>query len=117
MMLFNLSSRIVMFSICTSLEYDLKKFITNGKCINFTEEMQQKAKSRNSNLDGFSKYEVLNELDLGDYVQLICHNPFDFNINNEKAKLLFKYFEKIIPVRNRVMHTRPLELGDRAILQ
>jgi len=78
--------------------------------------MQQKAKSRNKDLDFCRDYEILNELDLGDYVQLIFRNPYDFNINNDKAKLLFKYFEKIIPVRNRVMHTRPLELGDRAIL-
>ncbi|MDD4088933.1 MAG: NB-ARC domain-containing protein [Tissierellia bacterium] len=116
MMLFNLSSRIVMFSICSSLEFDLKKFIISGKSVNFTKEMQQKAKLRNKNLDLSRKEEVLNELDLGDYVQLIYQNPYDYNINNEKAKLLFKYFEKIIPVRNRVMHTRPLELGDRAIL-
>lgn len=116
MMLFNLSSRIVMFSICSSLEYDLKKFILSGKRINYTQELQQKAKSRNSNLDIYKDSDVLNELDLGDYVQLIYQNPYDFNINNEKAKLLLRYFEKIIPVRNRVMHTRPLELGDRAIL-
>ncbi|MGG3575242.1 NB-ARC domain-containing protein [Bacillus gobiensis] len=113
---FNLSSRVVMFSICTSLEYDLKSFILETSDIYFTDAMVKKSKDRNKKLDQNESEEILNELDLGDFIEIICHNPSKHKINNENAKTLKEYFSKIIPIRNRVMHTRPLELGDRAIL-
>ena len=43
----NLPSRIFMFAICSSIEYDLKKHILKyNEHINFTEEMKQKANLR-----------------------------------------------------------------------
>lgn len=114
---FNLSTRVVMFAICSSLEYDLKKFILDaGKNVDFTKQMLDKARFREKKLNDKDQESVINQLDLGDYVSIITNVPYDFNINNQKAKQLENYFEKIIPVRNRVMHTKPLELGDRAIL-
>ncbi|SFK48913.1 NB-ARC domain-containing protein [Halobacillus dabanensis] len=113
---FNLSSRVVMFSICTSLEYDLKSFILETGDIYFTETMVKKSKDRNKKLNQNEPEEILNELDLGDFIEIIYRNPFKHKINNENANILREYFSKIIPIRNRVMHTRPLELGDRAIL-
>lgn len=113
----NLGTRIIMFSICTSIEIDIKKFLlTNGSNIKFKEDMVSKAKFRNSKIDVNSERNMLDQLDLGDYIALIKENPHDYKINNEKAQTLVDYFDKVIPVRNRVMHTKPLELGDRAIL-
>jgi len=107
-----------MFSICTSLEYDLRSFIiTNGSDINLSENLYDKAKRRGGNSltrDNFDK--CLMELDLGDYIEIIFSNPYGFKLNNQKASELNSYFTKIIPIRNRVMHTRPLEIGDRATL-
>lgn len=116
MKIFNLSSRIVLFSICTSLEYDLKKIILGYDRVEIAESMLRKAEERNKAINLDSNKEILNELDLGDLIEIICRNPYNFKINNEKGRLLYNYFKKIIPVRNRVMHTRPLELGDRSIL-
>lgn len=114
---FNLSARIVMFAICSSLEYDIKQFILNCKShIIFNEEMIRKANFRQSTIDISHQESVINQLDLGDFILIIASNPHDYGINNEKSRELVKYFEKIIPIRNRVMHTKPLELGDRAIL-
>lgn len=111
----NLGTRVEMFSICTSVEYDLKQFILGiNSNIAFTEEMLMKAKERKKDVE--SDEEILNQLDLGDFVSLITDTPYEYKINVEKSKLLKKYFEHIIPVRNRVMHTKPLELGDRALL-
>lgn len=111
----NLGTRVEMFAICASLEYDLKKFILSVcENIGFTEEMIKKAKDRKK--DATDDEEILNQLDLGDFVSLICGSPYEYKINNEKSKELSEYFNHIIPVRNRVMHTKPLELGDRAIL-
>ena len=111
----NLGTRVEMFAICASIEYDLKKFISEANnSINFSQEMLDKAKSRSTILN--TDEDILNQLDLGDYVTIIVSSPYMYKINNDKASNLKKYFECIIPVRNRVMHTKPLEIGDRAIL-
>ena len=111
----NLGTRVEMFSICTSLEFDLKQFILcMNSNIKFTEEMLKKANERKKDVD--NNEEILNQLDLSDFVSLISETPHDYKINIEKAKKIKDYFGKIIPVRNRVMHTKPLELGDRALL-
>ncbi|TVX96666.1 tetratricopeptide repeat protein [Cohnella terricola] len=113
----NLGTRIIMFSICTSIEFDLKNYLLScGSNIKYSPEMISKAKFRNAKIDIENDADMLNQLDLGDYVTIISGNPFDFKTNNEKSQLMVEYFEKVIPVRNRVMHTKPLELGDRAIL-
>lgn len=111
----NLGTRVEMFAICASLEYDLKFFMLQVcEKIEFTEDMIKKAKDRKKDI--VSEEEILNQLDLGDFVTLICTSPFSYKINNEKSRELMEYFNHIIPVRNRVMHTKPLELGDRATL-
>lgn len=114
----NLSNRIVMFSICTAIEYDLKNFILGRTIeIDFTPKMIEKGELRSKTTKNFEKNEeILNYLDLGDYVDIISEKPMKYSINNDKSKKLKEYFFKIIPIRNRVMHTKPLELGDKAIL-
>lgn len=111
----NIGTRVEMFSICASIEYDLKAFILSSTSkIEFTDVMKNKANERSKDIK--NDEDILNQLDLGDYVQLIISNPFEYGINNEKANMLSRYFDRIIPVRNRVMHTKPLEIGDRALL-
>lgn len=113
----NLGTRIVMFAICASVEYDLKKYILNtAEKIEFTEKMLSKAKERKKLLNLQNEADVLDMLDLGDFVAIITNNSYQYKVNLEKSKMLSSYFETIIPIRNRVMHTKPLELGDRAIL-
>lgn len=107
-----------MFSICTSLEFDLRGFIiSSGSEIPISEKLVQKANNRaKGTLNIDTPNSILVELDLGDYVEIILSNPYFFKINNQKATELNEYFTKVIPIRNRVMHTRPLEIGDRATL-
>lgn len=111
----NLGTRVEMFAICTSIEYDLKDFINkNNSKILFSHDMMGKAKERDKTV--ITDEEILDQLDLKDYIDLIKANPYMYAINNDKCKELESYFRTIIPVRNRVMHTKPLELGDRALL-
>ncbi|MFL9651716.1 NB-ARC domain-containing protein [Exiguobacterium chiriqhucha] len=112
---FNLSNRIILFAICSSIEYDIRQFILAGDEIELSSGIRQKAEIRSKN-KAPSLSESLNELDLGDYIEVVQSNPYKLKLNNEKVIHLRKYFEKIIPIRNRVMHTRPLEIGDRATL-
>lgn len=110
-----------MFAVCTSVEFDLKKFITNNpNQMEINDELKNKAKSRNKQLISQTfttdNIQVLNELDMGDLIQIIHSNPYAFELNQDKMGVLNSYFSKIIPIRNRVMHTRPLEVGDRSLL-
>lgn len=111
----NLGTRVEMFAICTSIEFDLKRFIL-GACsdIEFTAEMQEKAADRKKGT--LSDEEILDQLDLKDFVFIISKSPYKYGINNDKVNELNRFFDRIIPVRNRVMHTKPLELGDRSLL-
>lgn len=112
---FNLSNRIILFAICSSIEYDIRNFIIAGEQIILAESLKEKAAIRSKGTaDSLDK--ELNELDLGDYIEIIKSNPYKLGLNNEKVDELMQYFTKLIPIRNRVMHTRPLEIGDRSIL-
>lgn len=118
----NLPSRIVMFSICSSIEYDIKKHILNCTSeIEFDEDMIEKAKERISKKiqidQEMDQERILNSLDLSDYVGILLKDPYKYKLNNINIEKIKEYFEKIIPIRNRVMHTKPLELGDKSILE
>lgn len=112
---FNLSNRIILFAICSSIEFDVRNFIMSGGKITLSLMLKEKARIRSKQrADSLEK--ELNELDLGDYLEIIQSNPYKLGINNDKVEKIKEYFGKIIPIRNRVMHTRPLEIGDRATL-
>lgn len=114
---FNLGTRIELFAICSSIEIDIKKFILSSQSeIAFESEMLEKAQSRKNGVDIKNASDVLDQLDLKDYVSLIAKKPYEYGLNVEKVDKLEAFFNKIIPVRNRVMHTKPIELGDRALL-
>lgn len=117
----NINARILMFAACTSIEYDLRKYIVeNSIHLEIASALLEKAKSRNKSLKGetldSNNISLLVELDMGDLIQILISNPFGFGLNHEKTSILKDYFDKIIPIRNRVMHTRPLEVGDRSLL-
>ncbi|PIC98215.1 NB-ARC domain-containing protein [Sporosarcina sp. P29] len=114
-MKFNLSNRVILFSICAALEFDLRQKIISGNKVIISDTLIDKAKSRSSNKE-MNLSEILYELDLGDYIEIIRANPYQIGFNNTQIKELTNYFVKIIPIRNRVMHTRPLEVGDRSTL-
>lgn len=115
----NLPSRIFMYSICASIEYDLKRHILRycGENIDFTTEMVEKATQRLNSKEEQTDENLLNMLDLSDFILLLSNNPIKYKLNNENILKINKYFTKVIPIRNRVMHIRPLELGDKATLQ
>lgn len=76
----DLGTRVEMFSICTSVEFDLKQFILGiNSNIKFTEEMLMKAKERKKDIE--SDEEILNQLDLSDFANLISDTPYDYKIN------------------------------------
>lgn len=115
----NLPARIFMYSICTAIEYDIKIHILKyiPEKIEYTKEMENKFVARLKNTEESTNEDKINCLDLSDYIEIISKEPVNYKINTINLNKLKEYFLKIIPIRNRVMHTKPLEIGDRAILQ
>lgn len=125
---FNLNNRILMFSVCSSVEYDLRNFIFhNTPVIPLPEALVEKALSRNktsenktSNIQengNSDNFNILVELDLGELYTLIMSHHIEFKINIQRKTKFQKIFDQLIPIRNRVMHSRPLEFADRSILE
>ncbi|WP_342494422.1 NB-ARC domain-containing protein [Bacillus sp. FSL M7-0307] len=86
-----------------------------------SDKLSDKAISRNNSLltgDGLSCNEAfLNELDMGDLIDIIQVGSATFNISSKHKKAINEVFSKIIPIRNKVMHTRPIEFSDRGTLE
>lgn len=119
---FNLNNRILMFAICSSIEFDLRSYLSsNSEWIQLPEALYKKAIQRNESLNSIpnqsNREELLIELDMGDLVGLINSGAHVFEIGQSNAKLISEIFDKVIPIRNKVMHTRPIEFSDRGILE
>lgn len=112
---FKINTRIEMFAICTSLEKDIKEYIKAFDDFILREDLVSKAHSRTKQIND-SKEELLETLDLGDFISIIINNKIDFGLRQNQIKKLNEFFDKIVPVRNRIMHSRPIEIGDRALL-
>lgn len=120
---FNLNNRILMFAVCSSIEYDLRMFISKADAtLEIPEQLVNKAKSRNKKGNLFPSFDnhnirLLEELDLGDLHSIVSNNHGHFKLNLETKDKFDEVFTSIIPIRNRVMHSRPLEFADRSILE
>ena len=113
-----LPTRILLYSICSSIEYDLKQHILYcNQNINFTQSMKDKINSRIGKSFNDNPQKQLDALDLSDYVEIISSNPYIYKFNNETIDEFNNCFNKVIPIRNRVMHTKPTEIGDRGTLE
>lgn len=112
---FKINTRIEMFAICTSIEKDLKEYIKTYDSIVINNDLTSKSVERLKNKNPLLA-EMLESLDLGDFINIIVANRVLLDIGQANCKKITNFFEKIILVRNRIMHSRPIEIGDRALL-
>ncbi|EKO3389759.1 hypothetical protein OMA37_001540 [Vibrio fluvialis] len=120
-MAFNLT-RMTVYALVSSLEHDLRKIISNyinsvGK---INPELRERSIERLCKDIGIQKNEfdgsvedLVEFFDLGDTFQTINANKSD--IPQHIVSLIKKKsarFEHLIPIRNRVMHIRPLNFQD-----
>ncbi|OHC20671.1 MAG: AAA family ATPase [Pseudomonadales bacterium RIFCSPHIGHO2_12_FULL_40_16] len=126
-MAYNLS-RMTAYALISAIEEDLRDSIksslgdqnhTDGK---FDQSLTTRAKARLEKDLGF-KYEentidnLVDYFDLGDTFQIInAHSDFFNESFASEIKKRTKELEKIIPLRNRVMHVRPLNYDDLPVL-
>lgn len=121
-MAFNLT-RMTVYALISALEEDLRsitKSLVQQDCdnINFPNELRERAQTRLEKDLGFTfedvtLYDLIDYLDLGDTFQVINSNPTNLPSHiSSTIKKNSKTLEKIVPVRNRVMHIRPLNVED-----
>ena len=122
-MAFN-NARMTAYALISALEEDLRNMIKshlNDKSSNdfyFNEELVHRAKSRIERdigivFDDLENSDLVDYFDLGDTFQTINANSTKFP--EHISKLLKKSttkLEELVPIRNRVMHIRPLSFDD-----
>ncbi|MDD4376176.1 MAG: NB-ARC domain-containing protein [Clostridia bacterium] len=110
-----INKKLEMHAIIDSIENDFIDFlksVINIEDINC--EIFDKSNDRNDDKNDLNS--ILNKLDIGDYIQIINENIGKIPLKKSEKDFMNKDFSKIIPIRNRVMHPRPLEFNDYAIL-
>ena len=124
-MAYNLS-RMTIYALVSALEEDLRQIVKDQlgmmryKETIFDQNLTERAKTRLER-DTDIKYDeeeifyLIDYFDLGDTFQTINSNPilFQKQIASE-IKNKTRQFEKIVQIRNRVMHIRPLDFDDLA---
>lgn len=95
---FNLNNRILMFAICSSIEFDLRSYLgSHSEWIQLPEALYKKAIQRNASLNSIpnqsNREELLIELDMGDLVGLINSGAHVFEIGQSNAKLISEIFD------------------------
>ncbi len=108
--------RNLLFCLITSIECDLRFHVSeiNNSNLKITKEIIEKANERyytDNKLKSEDINKIVDYFDLGDCVQIINANKNTYN-NEKLIKEITEKIEKIIPVRNRVMHSRPLNFDD-----
>ncbi|CAM5487600.1 tetratricopeptide repeat protein [Pseudomonas fragi] len=120
-MAFNLT-RMTAYALISALEEDFRSLIKNH--LNETKdnillnpELEFRAKSRIEKdigiLEGVEKEDLIDYFDLGDTYQTVNSNAVQFPGHiTQQIKKHTKKFDSLIPIRNRVMHIRPLNIDD-----
>ena len=119
-MAFNLT-RMTAYALVSAIEEDLRSIVLEYVDLNFiNHDLRNRAIDRlykdigvSLNQDEYNLKDLINYFDLGDTFQVINANKslvpeFITSIIHTNNK----DFEKIIPIRNRVMHIRPLNFAD-----
>jgi len=115
--------RLTMYALISALERDLRDFLSLhvAPLVNpeqlLSPALKQKAEDRyrkdnsDSALPDFE--DLLDYLDLADEIQAIrAHDQKLDSVTQPYIKKYYLGLEGVIPVRNRVMHSRPLEFDD-----
>lgn len=122
-MAYNLS-RMTAYALLSALEEDMRDLIKENAGTEdylnpaFDSGLVEKAKARlekdiGAEYDERTLDNLVDYFDLGDTYQFVNGVPIFFVPEvSQGLRTLTKQFEKIVPVRNRVMHIRPLNVDD-----
>jgi LuxR family glucitol operon transcriptional activator len=118
------TSRLTLYALISAFEIDLRNFITAEYLIEFSlkdllsEEAYQKLTRRAKNEqevydDSPSDNDLLEYIDFQESIEIINSHKDKLSIKiQSNIKNIFKIFTSLTPIRNRVMHSRPLLIND-----
>lgn len=118
---YNVSAvRLTMYALISSIEMDLREFIVENlsdtnQSIILDDELINRLKRRSNKIGEFEfdKVNLIGYSDFGDCINLLNKFKKIFPKSYFKdIEKLSEELEKISPIRNRVMHSRPLEYED-----
>lgn len=106
--------RNILFEFISSIELDMRYYLEqNNVDFNiFSEKIDERIKK----YDGSSLDSRIDFLDFSDYVELLNNCFKETTSNSKNYRDLINELKKIIPIRNRVMHSRPLLADDENIV-
>lgn len=109
--------RKIMYHMIMALEHDLIDFLYPVlSTSDFTNDMIAKIETRNAR--AFNIKEMLEQLGLGDFIDLINKCKTKLEITQNEIDFINKNCgSNIVQIRNRVMHPKPLLFDDFAVLQ
>lgn len=110
-----IDKKLIMHAMIDAIENDLICYIMiicdDINCL--SDDLIKKAEERTSVKD-LEAY--LRQLDLSDFIKLINLNIEKTSLSSIEKKFINKELCDLVPIRNRVMHPRPLEFNDFVIL-
>lgn len=120
-------ARMTIYALICAIEEDLRCLLRESvNCGQLKEEKiplasietwQQRFLKENSTNIKPKLEDLISYLDIGDTFQIINAQPGAFSsIHSSYVKSITKNLEKIIPIRNRVMHIRPLAFEDTSFI-
>lgn len=108
--------KLEMYAMLIAIENDLiscfKKKLTIEE---IPDNIKEKAKASNNDISTYDG--LLRSLDLQSYIEIININIEKLNVTLAERKFLNNDFARVIPIRNKVMHPRPLDFYDYPILK
>lgn len=113
-------NRSILYDYISSIELDLRAFVSinNLSIEKFESKIKERIVNNNQGLDynEIFKNEKYNYLDFGDYFQLISSFFKESGFTNSTNKDFLDEIQELLPIRNRVMHSRPLLENDYDIV-
>lgn len=107
--------RLEMYAMIMAIENDfIEHFISR---IVFDDIPPQIIEKAQNNVPGLNISDLLHGLDLQSYIEIINHNIAKVGISLSEKQFLNNEFKAIIPIRNRIMHPRPLGFYDYSVLR
>lgn len=111
-----IDKKTIMYAIIRALESDFVQiFADHLELDNIPNEVLKKS-NRVANQSN-ELLSCLMGLDIQAYIEICNANIEKLNINLEQKRFLNNELSKIIPIRNKVMHPRPIEITDLPVLK
>ncbi len=108
--------RNLLFEYISSIELDMREYIieNNVNIFGYSEKALERA--ANKEIDKNDHSSIVMYLDFGDYVEILNQHFKINNIDPVITKKIISKLKEITPIRNKVMHSRPIKHDEEGII-